>query len=600
MSGVHVPIDRRHLLRGLGGAASLFGLGGARGLRPARPAADASLQRLTDHQPTGDRSGHTRPVRAARTFSMVAAKAPPGVDVAVRVSSDGDHFGPWLPLHPNDVEGEGPDGAEARAATNAWMRLTTPAWTGPARWLQLRVEGGDARQVEIFTVDAGARTEDAAVAGWSSTASVQLAAATPLTPAQRDTADTALPVGGGLRIVTREEWGADETLRRNDPSYADRVLHGVVHHTAGNNTYDPADGPAIVRGIYEFHVRANGWSDIGYNLLVDKYGVVYEGRFGGLDRAVIGAHARGANTGSFGVAVLGDFRWQELGWDARTTLFEVLAWKFGLHAIEPFGTVTTASGQPDVPVLAGHRDVGSTECPGDRVHLHLDEWRQGLADQATPTLTDIAGHPHEDAIRRLRAAGITTGYADGTFRPNEPVTRDQMATFLTRAAKLEPGGRAPFTDVATTHPHHDGIAAAAAAGVAAGRTDGTFRPGDVVSRAQMATFLARARGLEDRAGSTFVDVDPDDIHHGAIEAVAHAQITLGYGDGRFGPADEVRRGQMASFLVRAFELPELGEGPQDPVDLDEPDDADEVEDPDDHQPPGDADDPDGTSVARTV
>ena len=79
-----------------------------------------------------------------------------------------------------------------------------------------------------------------------------------------------------------------------------------VHHTDTPNGYTLDDVPAILRSIQTYHVRSNGWNDIGYNFLVDAYGRIFEGRAGGIDRPVIGAHTGGFNTGSVGIAVLGD------------------------------------------------------------------------------------------------------------------------------------------------------------------------------------------------------------------------------------------------------------------------------------------------------
>ena len=95
-------------------------------------------------------------------------------------------------------------------------------------------------------------------------------------------------------------------MRRAAPRYADAVHMVFVHHTDTPNGYAPGDVPAIIRSIYTYHVRSNGWNDIGYNFLVDAYGRVFEGRAGGIDRPVIGAQTQGFNTGSVGIAVIGN------------------------------------------------------------------------------------------------------------------------------------------------------------------------------------------------------------------------------------------------------------------------------------------------------
>src|SRR5207247_7265717 len=105
-----------------------------------------------------------------------------------------------------------------------------------------------------------------------------------------------LSVAGSPAIVPRVDWQADEKIVRAHPLYAPTLKLAVVHHTAGTNSYTPAEAPAIVRGIEVYHVKGNGWNDIGYNFLIDRYGTVYEGRGGGMTRNVIGAHALGFNT----------------------------------------------------------------------------------------------------------------------------------------------------------------------------------------------------------------------------------------------------------------------------------------------------------------
>jgi hypothetical protein len=151
-----------------------------------------------------------------------------------------------------------------------------------------------------------------------------------------------------------------------------------------------------------------------------------------------------------------------------------------------------------------------------------------------------------------------------------------MATFIRRAANLPPGGNPGFHDVASSHPHYEGIAAVAAAGIAAGRTDGNFRPSNDVTRGQMASFLSRALELAPLDKQSFSDVGRDHPHYGMIEALAEEGVTLGRGDGTYRPDNNVTRGQMASFLVRAFDLPPV-DGPVEPEEP-EDDEGDPMED----------------------
>lgn len=161
---------------------------------------------------------------------------------------------------------------------------------------------------------------------------------------------------------------------------------------------------------------------------------------------------------------------------------------------------------------------------------------------------DVAGSTHADAIVWVTERGIATGYDDGTFRPGATVTRGQMATLLTRALDL-PAGEHPFPDVVDGSAHAAGIAAVAQAGIATGFADGTFRAGDPVTRGQMASFLQRALELE--AGTaTFGDVG-DSVHAAGIAAVVEAGIATGFPDGTFGPDRSVTRGQMATLLFDA-------------------------------------------------
>jgi hypothetical protein len=170
---------------------------------------------------------------------------------------------------------------------------------------------------------------------------------------------------------------------------------------------------------------------------------------------------------------------------------------------------------------------------------------------AVEDFDDIAGNTHADAIRAIAEEGVTTGYGDGTFRPSNPVTRGQMATFLTNALDLPPGGSS-FDDIAGS-THEASIGALAASGITGGFPDGTYRPGASVTRGQMATFLARGFDLDASSVVRFRDI-AGTTHAPGINATATAGIAGGYSDGTYRPGAPVTRGQMATFLARSLDL----------------------------------------------
>ena len=171
------------------------------------------------------------------------------------------------------------------------------------------------------------------------------------------------------------------------------------------------------------------------------------------------------------------------------------------------------------------------------------------------TFTDDDGNEHEGFIEAIAAAGITLGCnPEGTlYCPAEPVRRDQMASFLARGFDLPAAGEDFFPDD-EGNTHEDNINRVAAAGITLGFDDGTFGPTLLVSRAQMASFLARAMELDPVPGDRFDDVSG--VHEGNINAIAEEGVTLGCDQAGtlFCPDDSVRRDQMASFLGRALGL----------------------------------------------
>jgi hypothetical protein len=213
-------------------------------------------------------------------------------------------------------------------------------------------------------------------------------------------AQTTVPHLGVVR--TRADWGADESLRRCGPTYASRVRAVVVHHTDQPNDYSAADVPALIRADYAYHVEGRGWCDLGYNLVVDKFGRIWQGRAGGITRAVIGAHAEGFNTGTLGVAFLGNSDDITPGRAtvralARVGSFAAATWHF-----RPRSTVVlTSGGSPRyragervrLPRIMGHRDVGLTDCPGTHLYAELGRVRRLAAGvDLRPHFTTTAVH----------------------------------------------------------------------------------------------------------------------------------------------------------------------------------------------------------------
>jgi spore germination protein len=175
-----------------------------------------------------------------------------------------------------------------------------------------------------------------------------------------------------------------------------------------------------------------------------------------------------------------------------------------------------------------------------------------VAQVHTAVFWDVLGDPLRSAVERLAARGVVQGGSDGAFRPAAAVTRGQMAALLSRGFGLPaPAGPAPFPDAADS-VHREAVAAVWEAGIAGGTGDGRFRPHDPVTRGQMATFLARALRLQACEDGRFPDVAAEDPHRPHVCAVARAGIAQGFGDGTYRPALALSRGQMATLLVRAL------------------------------------------------
>ena len=196
--------------------------------------------------------------------------------------------------------------------------------------------------------------------------------------------------------------------------YATKKL--VVHHTDTSDDYtDRAGAEAQIRSIYYYHSVTQGWGDIGYNFLIDKFGNIYEGRYSrdyaganptGDDASgngVTGAHTGGWNSGTVGVALLGTLTTHDATPAAREALERLLAWESSRHGIDPQATepfVNPVSGATiTTPNIAGHRDYAATACPGDTFYATLPTIR-------AETAALVSGTPAPDTTAPTAPTGL--------------------------------------------------------------------------------------------------------------------------------------------------------------------------------------------------
>ena len=327
----------------------------------------------------------------------------PAPDVEVRVR-EADGWSAWETLAVMD---EGPDpGTEefARARTG-----TSPLLTDHADGVEVRLSAEPGQTPVGATVElvgAGTSTGDTHV----DQAPLASASAAVSRPA----------------IISRAAWGADESLRGGAASYSSSVDVAVIHHTASTNAYSDTDAAAQIRSIYAYHTASLGWNDIGYNFLVDRFGRIYEGRAGGVERAVTGAHTGGFNARTVGISALGNYQETSAPGALTEAVSQLIAWKLPLHDSDPAGTteLTSAGGgtsryaagsQVTVPNVIGHRDVGLTACPGINLYTQLGNIRSRASALAGPifqtagSLDAVTGGYQNVTVRgwALRVADLT-------------------------------------------------------------------------------------------------------------------------------------------------------------------------------------------------
>jgi N-acetylmuramoyl-L-alanine amidase len=392
----------------------------------------------------------SRPLETPRRFNLVGlrwrGRGEP--KVALRVRSGG-RWSRWQRL--GSEADHNPDAGHAERHVTA----SEPVWVGRAGAVQYRLSR-TVPGLRLHFVDVGAKPSRGVRA--------RIAQLPP--PA----------------YVPRSGWGADRCPPRSAPAYGQvRAVH--VHHTVSLNDYTPEEAPSIVLAVCRYHRNSNGWNDIGYNALVDKYGTLYEGRAGGLDKAVIGAQAQGFNSVTSGISNIGDHTSLPQTAAALAAMANFIRWKLTVHGQPLSGRVTVvSSGGPasrygagarvTLERVIGHRDTGRTACPGAALYAQLPQLRALVLSGATPvasfttrltagladdsvdygelmsvsgTLADPAGAPLPGELLELQVA------SEGFWRTAQRVTTGVDGAFATELkprkrmyVRVRYPGRAPL------------------------------------------------------------------------------------------------------------------------------------------------------------
>ena len=329
-----------------------------------------------------DGSGRDDGVGLLGTAAFVSG----GADaVQVRVTGDATELPPGLqlaliPHHPDGEEQLDPD---ALPVTDAEDTPVVDDGSSPEPTAEATVDPTPEQPADTATGDATQETQESATAatGAASGTSGGGAGVNPALILPAATTANGLPVP----VVTRSEWGANSAYLDWDPTYV-TAYHAVVHHTVGTNSYSMSQSASIVAGIYYYHAVTLGWGDIGYNFLVDKYGQVFEGRYGTVGspsgKMVVAAHARGANTGSMGISMMGTYTSTSPSSAQLTSVGRLAGWLLArggvanAHGSWSF-TIRTSNGMYaagqviNLPYVSGHRDVYPTACPGNAAYAQL-------------------------------------------------------------------------------------------------------------------------------------------------------------------------------------------------------------------------------------
>jgi len=404
----------------------------------ATPSAERTPQNPTDEAPkqSQKQSQKSAPTEAVGTRRLVALSAPQpvrgyatvgvtwkhGVEyaddhVAVQVRTEKNStWSGWMDAEYHDEHG--PDGGSTEQEARDERPGTDALVIGDVDRVQMRAEtldGTTPPDLKLAVIDpgTGTMTKEApaidtsklpAPAGSEDAPAKGDPRATGAGDSQDAVALSAMKVSAKPYIYSRAQWGANERLRAQSRPAMGTVKAGFIHHTVNANSYTSAQVPALLRGIYAYHTQSRGWRDIGYNYLVDRFGRIWEGRYGGVGSPVVGAHTLGYNEVSFAMSAIGNYETAAPPQAVLSAYARLFAWKLSLYNIAANATRVYVKNRW-LPAINGHRDVGQTACPGRYLYAKLPYVRtltrsvQNGATGAPPTPPAPPPPPNPDAFR---------------------------------------------------------------------------------------------------------------------------------------------------------------------------------------------------------
>ena len=443
------------------------------------------------------------------THTMVGftwARQPNNPDISIRSRTQGR----WQAWQRVPLLHDEPDAGSAERTVTTGTELV---WIDAADGIQVHVRGVRPDSLTLVLLYPGQRPEDSLL---------------PLPSLERSRITTlARGQVAQPRLLSRDDWGADESWRDGRPSYNHTLKQVHVHHTVNSNGYGRDDVPGLIRGMYRYHTQSLGWSDIAYNFLVDRFGRTWVGRAGGPSRLVRGAHTLGFNAESTGVSVIGNYDLVHPGRAVLDAVAALAAWKLHPFDRNPRGHVRVESEGSDkyragrvvrLPVIDGHRDTNDTACPGGRLYSELPRIRRKAAR----------------IIAQLESKGI---------RIDEPATISGSPK-LGQTLAVDPGSYSPADAAASYLWLRDGSKIRGARERAY-----KIRPRDVGRQVSCRVTLKK-RGLD--------PVSQVSREMGPVQAVPNLAVTTRKGDGRIALEVQVNAPEGVSAMPRGEVVVKVG------------------------------------------